>query len=108
MPVDHHLVKVLFLAAAELPAAQRPAFLEARCADAPEVRRRVEALLQAVDEQGSNFWEAPTVGAGEPAKPGGETPGTWIGPYQLLEQIGEGGMGTVWLAEQEEPVARQV
>ena len=41
-------------------------------------------------------------------RPGSEGPGTWIGPYKLIQQIGEGGMGAVYMAEQEVPVRRRV
>jgi serine/threonine protein kinase/tetratricopeptide (TPR) repeat protein len=88
--------------------ADRAHYLDEACAGDPELRRRVERLLKAVAEAGS-FLEAP---AQDPSptvdQPPVESPGTVIGPFKLIEQIGEGGMGTVWMAQQTEPVKRFV
>jgi serine/threonine protein kinase/tetratricopeptide (TPR) repeat protein len=104
-------VEELFFAALELEGSEtRSAYLDRHCSD-PELRRRVEELL-AGDAQGSDFLEAPasipTVTVDHDSRLGVEEPGTVIGPYKLREQIGEGGMGVVYVAEQTQPVRRKV
>jgi serine/threonine protein kinase/tetratricopeptide (TPR) repeat protein len=79
------------------------AFLDDVCADQPELRQRVERLLRSHRHEDSFL--QPEVTTDEPVA---ERPGTMIGPYKLLEQIGEGGMGAVWMAEQKEPIQRRV
>src|SRR5436853_3016468 len=95
--------------------AQRQAYLDQACAGQPELRRQVEQLLLLHEGAGS-FLEKPAAesaatgplqDAAEQASPG-EAPGALIGHYKLIEQIGEGGMGTVWMAQQQEPVKRLV
>jgi serine/threonine protein kinase len=83
--------------------AERAAFLDRACGDDPDLRREVEALLAVHDRLGGP--PPPGAAVDEPA---GERPGDVIGPYKLLQQIGEGGMGTVFMAEQTEPVHRKV
>lgn len=94
----------LFGAALELPAAARPAFLDRECGD-PRLRQAVEALLAAHDDAGS-FLGHPVFAPATVDAPGRAK--AIIGPYFLLELIGEGGMGEVWLAEQRQPVRRRV
>jgi len=102
----------IFSQAAELTdAAERAAFLERSCGDNAALRRKVEALLQA-NEEAAGFLENPmapaATGTFRLTFPLTEKLGDKIGRYKLLQQIGEGGCGVVYMAEQQEPVSRRV
>src|SRR6516164_7187932 len=102
MPADPRRVQAVFLAAAEQSnPADRAALLARECADETELRQRVEDLLQAHD-QPQSFLERPAAALLPTIteRPVTEAAGTVIGPYKLLEQIGEGGFGVVYMAEQ--------
>src|SRR4051812_18746633 len=104
----------IFLRAAEVESpAERQLFLDQHCGDDAVLRGQVESLLTASAKIGS-FLNQPAAQA-FPADqrtvdnpPVTERPGTVIGPYKLMEQIGEGGMGLVFVAEQQHPVRRKV
>ena len=89
--------------------AERSAFLDEACAANPGLRAEVEDLLRAVAGAG-DFMKRPVPPGPVTIShaPIPEGPGTRIGPYKLLQQIGEGGMGVVYMAEQEQPVRRKV
>src|SRR5262245_3070046 len=92
---------------AKSPAA-RAAYLDEACGGNPALRAEVESLLKAHDEA-SGFLQGPNAASAITMDdPITERPGTVIGPYKLMEQIGEGGFGLVFLAEQQEPVRRKV
>src|SRR5262245_53930735 len=111
--------ETLFHLALEQAAAERAGFLDGACAGDSALRRRVEVLLHA-HENPAGFLQSPAISsgatledssAGRPAParpPGTPAPGEIIGPYKLLQEIGEGGMGIVWMAEQMQPVQRKV
>lgn len=128
-------IKQLFLAAAALPPAERAAFLARECAGDADLQTEVEALLRArppgdAAPTAGLPWSAPSAAGGAGTLSAGgagilpadssaaastvsaaalqEKPGTRIGPYKLLQQIGEGGFGVVFMAEQDRPVRRRV
>ena len=120
-------LKTVFNEALERPAGpERSAYLDGACRDNTALRAQVDELLKDHDQVG-RFLETsaadrqPEAAADTPYQPGGhgaedrpslgplsEVAGTLIGPYKLLQQIGEGGMGTVFMAEQTQPVQRKV
>src|SRR5436190_1441483 len=109
---------VFFAALARVDPAERAAYLNEACGADADLRHQVDRLLAAHPQVGSFLQEAAAhpspLGAVGPEARGGatvevpitESPGTVISPYKLLQQIGEGGMGTVWMAEQTRPVQR--
>ncbi|MHC1763340.1 MAG: protein kinase [Verrucomicrobiia bacterium] len=112
MNAEHERLKqILAEAASKATSAERAAYLDGACREDPELRSRVEALLGAHDLAGG-FLEAPVVTLPQQtvvvSPPLTEKAGNRIGRYKLLQQIGEGGCGVVYMAEQEEPVRRRV
>jgi eukaryotic-like serine/threonine-protein kinase len=89
------------------PGLERRAFLDGACGSDDALRRRIERLLEA-DDRTAGILERGPDGIAAPHEPPGEQPGDRVGPYKLLQQIGEGGMGVVYMAEQTEPVRRRV
>jgi serine/threonine protein kinase/Flp pilus assembly protein TadD len=113
MAVDVNVAKAIFMSAVEkIDLAERAADVGAVCGHDAALRQRVEILLKAHDDPAS-FMEPPVAVSAAAVvatidDPIRERPGTVIGPYKLMEQIGEGGMGLVFVAEQQQPVRRKV
>jgi WD40 repeat protein/serine/threonine protein kinase len=112
-PSRGHSVREIFLGALELlDPAKRASFLDQACHGNPALRRQVEELLAAEADLGS-FLGQPAIAESHRPRPDPTTTqleraGDRIGPYRLLQEIGEGGCGVVFLAEQESPVRRRV
>jgi WD40 repeat protein/serine/threonine protein kinase len=102
--------ETIFTAAvAKGSAEEQAAYLDEACADDARLRQNVEALL-AAHRQAGGVLETPPLGpdGADPADHASEGVGSTVGPYKLLEQIGGGGMGVVYMAEQVRPVRRKV
>ena len=109
MSEPHKPVGAIFDAAIELPPEQRTAYVHEACGGDDALRQRVEDLLRA-HASAEAFMDRPAVDLRRdpPVIKPAEQPGDKIGRYKLLQQIGEGGCGVVYMAEQEEPVRRRV
>jgi serine/threonine protein kinase len=107
--------EAIFEAARHLSREQRNVYLNKVCAGDKDLRWKLEGLLAAADV-GTSFLNQPAAGAAEgtiklvvpPPTASGEHIGDVIGRYKLMEKIGEGGFGAVYVAEQREPVKRRV
>jgi len=100
--------QALFAAALERASEDRATFLDGACHDDPELRQRLETLLAANDDPDSLLPEDLTADATHESPFHDEAVGQTLGRYKLLERVGEGGYGVVYVAEQTEPVRRRV
>ncbi len=99
-------VKQVFDQVSEMPPIERAAFLDRECASEPQLRAEIEALLAAETEAG-DFLATPLLSAATLKLQSNSQPGRVIGRYRLLEEIGHGGMATVYLAERVDGEYRQ-
>jgi serine/threonine protein kinase len=105
MDSSDRLIEIFSQAQVKASPAERERYLTEACQGQPELRQQVEALLGASDRAGDFLAETVKL---HPPNAVTEGPGTVVGHYKLLQQIGEGGCGVVYMAEQEEPIRRRV
>src|SRR5262249_44106816 len=105
--IDPTQVEALFVEAIPKSLSERAAFLDHVCEGNRELRQEVERLL-AAHPGPEGFLDDPPLDNTAAFDAPTEAPGAIIGPYKLMEQIGEGGMGLVFVAEQQHPVRRKV
>ncbi len=101
---EHGTLRRVFDLVAEAQPGERGGILDRECVGRPEMRQRIEAMLAAVEDD--RFLKSPTAHGG--IARAADLSGARIGPYALIRLLGEGGFGSVYLAEQAEPIARRV